>query len=79
MANMNEGVLTRHTRRNSGGDGLPIGLATNPSGIAFQCPSCRYFRSGVCTHHDPRLNGQHVDADECCNRYEHPGMKVRVP
>jgi hypothetical protein len=57
----------------------PIGLATNPSGVEFRCGTCEYFEGGTCENQDPRLQGQKVDAiTECCNRYDHAQMKVRI-
>jgi hypothetical protein len=60
------------------GDGLPIGLARNPEGIKFHCPECEYYDAGICQYDDPRLKGVKVDADECCNRFEHEGMETLV-
>lgn len=61
------------------GDGLPIGLAHNPEGTFFQCPSCNYYDTrGHCTHRDPRLNGYPVTGLMCCNRYESPSMEIII-
>lgn len=56
----------------------PIGLAENPRGLEFQCGTCEYFEDGLCKNADPRLLNQKVQASWCCNRYDHPGMKVHI-
>jgi len=56
----------------------PIGLAENPRGVEFHCPTCRYYSAGICKHPNKRLNGTPVGDDECCNLYDHEGMKVKI-
>ncbi len=55
-----------------------IGLAENPAGVPFHCPTCEYYKAGKCAHKDPQLNGKRVTARHCCDLYDHPGMKVIV-
>lgn len=53
-----------------------VGLSENPQGIPFQCGTCEYFADGVCQNPHPKLNGQKVQPEWCCNLYDHEGMKV---
>jgi hypothetical protein len=56
-----------------------IGLAQNPSGTAFRCGECEFFKQGVCRNPHPQLKGRPVDAETmCCDLYRHPGMRVIV-
>lgn len=55
---------------------MPVGLAQNPRGIAFQCGTCEYFDKGTCKNKNPRLDGRKVEAEWCCNLFDRDGMKV---
>jgi hypothetical protein len=59
-----------------------VGLARNPKGVPFQCGACMYFgrkKPGICDNPNPEIYDKKVDAvTECCNLYDHKGMKVIV-
>lgn len=55
----------------------PIGLAEN-GGVTFQCGTCEYFEDGVCQNPDPRLNGEKVEHEWCCNKYDRDGMRTII-
>ena len=55
-----------------------IGLAQNAAGVAFQCGTCEHFDNGTCRNPLPKLNGQPVEAEWCCNHYDHDGMKTII-
>jgi hypothetical protein len=55
-----------------------IGLVQNAPGVPFQCGTCEHFLSGTCHNPLPKLNGQHVEPEWCCNHYEHDGMKTVI-
>jgi broad specificity phosphatase PhoE len=59
--------------------GDAIGLAENPAGIRFHCGGCEYFKDGTCHFKDKRLYGRKVEPEWCCNKFDHPGMRVIVP
>jgi len=59
-------------------EGNPIGLVKNAKDVAFQCGTCRFYSDDTCHHSDPRLNGQHVEDEWCCNHYAHDGMKTII-
>lgn len=55
----------------------PVGLAQNAEGVPFQCGTCQYFdeQNSLCQNDNPKLNGQQVQPDWCCNLYDHEGMQ----
>lgn len=53
----------------------PVGLAQNAEGVPFQCGTCEYFEDGTCHNPHPKLEGQQVQPEWCCNLYDHDGMK----
>lgn len=55
---------------------MPIGLAQNPPGRAFQCGTCEWFNAGHCQNKNPRLTGRQVDPQWCCNLYDNDQMKI---
>jgi len=58
-----------------------VGLAENAKGVAFQCGTCQYFDKksyGHCHNQDPELEGLHVEAEWCCDLYDHEGMRVII-
>jgi hypothetical protein len=77
-------LRTGHIRSRRGDDesgdtkAMPIGLAQNPPGRAFQCGTCEWFDGGRCQNKNPRLNGRHVEREWCCNLYDNDDMKIVV-
>lgn len=69
---------TLRTRINESKDDVAVGLSSNPNGVPFHCPTCEYFDDGHCGNKNPKLNGKKVGAQDCCNLYDHPGMKIVV-
>lgn len=59
-------------------EGSAIGLAKNAKGVAFQCGTCEFYSDDMCHHPLPKLNGQHVEDEWCCNHYRHTGMKTII-
>lgn len=57
-------------------NGSLVGFAQLPAGVSFHCPACKYVKDGICQHKDPDVHGKHVDATNCCNFFDHTGMKV---
>jgi len=55
-----------------------VGLAENAKGVAFQCGTCEYFDDGTCRNKDPELEGKEVQAEWCCDLYDHDGMRVII-
>lgn len=58
-------------------DDIVIGLVSN-NGIAFRCGTCEYMESGKCQNPNPKLTGQRVKPDWCCNLYDHDGMQTII-
>jgi len=48
-----------------------IGLAQNAKGVAFRCGTCEYFDRGICHNPNPKLERKPVEAEWCCNLYDH--------
>ncbi len=57
---------------------MPVGLASNPDGVAFRCGSCEFFDDGKCWNKNLKLNGKAVKPQWCCNLFRHSGMMVIV-
>lgn len=55
-----------------------VGLSRNAKGVHFQCGTCRFFADGHCHNDNPKLKGQAVEPELCCNLYRHDGMKVLI-
>ncbi len=68
----------QRTRAEGGRVQHPVDLVENPPGVLFRCPDCKYYRAGKCQHSDPRINGEPVTNRNCCNFFDHPGMKSIV-
>lgn len=61
-----------------------IGLARLPKGTEFRCRTCEYFAHDICRNLRSELYGIKVDDKpneyvDCCDFYDRPGMRVRIP
>lgn len=69
----------------------PVGLAENPPGVPFQCGTCSFLsgnievlqdwpEDNICTNEEARLYLVPVNKQLwCCDKYNHPGMRVIIP